>query len=224
MKGSNFMAQSITFENSAGPQNGQAVALFDGANHTAYYKCVFKGYQDTVYMRGQFQFFKECDIYGSVDFIFGNGLVVFQDCNIYARSWGNTMTAQSKSRVDARSGFAFQNCNITASPGSSKDKVSVALGRPWRNYATVIVMQSFMDTIVEPQGWSGWSDTPLNLLFYAEYNNYGPGAATSNRVNWPGYHILHSQEEASKFTVENFIDGLQWLPETNIPFRPSLHA
>ncbi|XP_038895889.1 putative pectinesterase/pectinesterase inhibitor 22 [Benincasa hispida] len=80
VKGDNFMAQSITFENSAGPENGQAVALLNNrANHTVYYKCVFLGYQDTLYVNGDNVFFKDSEIYGTVDFIFGYGQAVYQD-------------------------------------------------------------------------------------------------------------------------------------------------
>ncbi|XP_022148123.1 probable pectinesterase/pectinesterase inhibitor 39 [Momordica charantia] len=226
VKAKHFVAQFLTFQNSAGPENGQAVAVLSEANYTAYYKCVFMGYQDTLYVRGAFQLFKECDVYGSIDFIFGDGLAIFQDCNVYARILGTTITAQSKSYKDQRSGFTFQNCNVTVSPEiqSIKDQVTVSLGRPWRNYSTVIFMESFLDDIVEPGGWSEWPRTPVYLLFYAEYNNSGSGADTSQRVKWPGYHVLHNEDEASRFTVEIFIDGLEWLSETGIPFRRGLYA
>ncbi|KAL4017953.1 hypothetical protein IC575_021532 [Cucumis melo] len=91
------MAQFLTSQNSAGPNEGQAIAVLDQAKHTAYYKCVFLGYQDTLYAGSISQFFKECDIYRTVDFVFGNGLV-FQDCNICAQLFDVqiTVTAQLK--------------------------------------------------------------------------------------------------------------------------------
>uniref|UniRef100_A0A9I9EGY8 Pectinesterase n=1 Tax=Cucumis melo TaxID=3656 RepID=A0A9I9EGY8_CUCME len=85
----NFMAQFLTSQNSAGPNEGQAIAVLDQAKHTAYYKCVFLGYQDTLYAGSISQFFKECDIYRTVDFVFNLG---------------------------APNDFIFQNCNVTASP------------------------------------------------------------------------------------------------------------
>ncbi|XP_050945484.1 probable pectinesterase/pectinesterase inhibitor 39 [Cucumis melo] len=221
--GENFMAQFLTFQNSAGPNEGQAIAVLDQAKHTAYYRCVFLGYQDTLYAGSVPQFFKECDIYGSVDFIFGNGLVVFQDCNIYARLFDVqiTVTAQSKQSLSAPSGFIFQNCNVTVSPeiASSKDKVTVFLGRPWRMYSMVVFIDSFLDSVVQPKGWLEWPGVPENVLYYAEYNNSGGGANTSQRVNWPGYHVLDNAREVATFSVEMFINGTQWLPQTGIPFR-----
>ncbi|XP_031745525.1 probable pectinesterase/pectinesterase inhibitor 39 [Cucumis sativus] len=213
----------LTFQNTAGPNEGQAIALLDQATHTAYYKCVFLGYQDTLYAGALPQFFKECDIYGSVDFIFGNGLVVFQDCNIYARLFDVqiTVTAQSKPSLNSLSGFIFQNCNVTVSPeiAPSKDNVTVFLGRPWRMYSMVVFIDSFLDNVVQPKGWLEWPGVPENLLYYAEYNNSGGGANTSQRVNWPGYHALNNAKEVATFTVETFINGTQWLPQTGIPFR-----
>ncbi|XP_022951717.1 probable pectinesterase/pectinesterase inhibitor 39 [Cucurbita moschata] len=226
VNGANFMAKFLTFQNSAGPKMGQAVAVLDQAKHTAYYKCVFLGYQDTLYAAAVPQFFKECDIYGTVDFIFGNGLVVFQDCNIYARlvDIHTTVTAQSKANLDEQSGFVFQNCTVTVSPeiASSRDKVLVFLGRPWRAYSMVAFVESFLDNVVQPKGWLEWLGVPVNLLYYGEYNNRGGGANTSQRVDWPGFHVLHSLTDVANFTVENFINGTTWLPETTIPFRAGL--
>ncbi|TYJ99208.1 putative pectinesterase/pectinesterase inhibitor 47 [Cucumis melo var. makuwa] len=225
VQGNNFMAKSLTFENSAGPQNGQAVAVFDKADHTAYYKCRFLGFQDTLYVNGKYQFFKESNIYGSVDFIFGHGQVMFQDCNIYARMPSNsiTVTAQSKDFLRSISGFSFQNYTVTVLPeiSSNKQNVKVFLGRLWRQYSNVVFMESFLDDVVASEGWMEWKGVPINNLFYGEFNNYGPGADVSKRVNWTGYHILN-KESAFRFTVDNFINRSKWLHETGIPFRHGL--
>ncbi|KAL0535344.1 hypothetical protein IC582_029673 [Cucumis melo] len=226
VQGDNFMAKSLTFENSAGPQNGQAVAVFDKADHTAYYKCRFLGFQDTLYVNGKYQFFKESNIYGSVDFIFGHGQVMFQDCHIYARMPSNSIavvTAQSKDVLQFLSGFSFQNCTVTVSPeiSSNKQNIKVFLGRPWRQYSKVVFMESFLDDVVAPEGWMEWKGVPVNNLFYGEFNNYGPRADVSKRVKWTGYHILN-KKSALRFTVDNFINGSKWLPETGIPFRHGL--
>ncbi|KAI8006499.1 Pectinesterase 2 [Camellia lanceoleosa] len=83
--GGGFIARDITFRNTAGPQNHQAVAVRSGSDLSVFYRCGFEGYQDTLYIHSQRQFYKECDIYGTVDFIFGNAAVVLQNCMIYAR-------------------------------------------------------------------------------------------------------------------------------------------
>ncbi|XP_042518562.1 pectinesterase 2-like [Macadamia integrifolia] len=81
--GNGFIARNMTFENSAGPSKHQAVALRSGSDLSAFYHCSFVGYQDTLYVHSLRQFYRECDIYGTVDFIFGNAAVVLQNCNLF---------------------------------------------------------------------------------------------------------------------------------------------
>nr|XP_027073575.1 pectinesterase-like [Coffea arabica] len=83
VKGYRFMAKYITFENSAG-EGSQAVALMSESDQSSFYRCSFLGYQDTLYAKSGKQFYKECDIYGTVDFVFGDAAAVFQSCNLYA--------------------------------------------------------------------------------------------------------------------------------------------
>lgn len=99
--GEGFIARGITFRNTAGPQNNQAVAMRSGSDLSVFYRCGFEGYQDTLYVHSQRQFYKECYIYGTVDFIFGNAAVVLQNCMIMARramlGQQNVVTAQGRS-------------------------------------------------------------------------------------------------------------------------------
>lgn len=84
-------------------------------------------------------------------------------------------------------------------------------------------MKCYFESLVDPAGWLEWDgDFALNTLYYGEYGNFGPGASTSNRVNWEGYRIISSSTEASQFTVANFIAGQAWLPATGVPFTAGL--
>lgn len=84
-------------------------------------------------------------------------------------------------------------------------------------------MQSYLDDSINRAGWFPWSGSfALSSLFYGEYMNTGPGASTSGRVGWDGYHSSLTAEEASKFTVAEFISGGQWLPSTGVPFDAGL--
>lgn len=79
-------------------------------------------------------------------------------------------------------------------------------------------MQSFMDGLIEPAGWREWDgDFALSTLYYAEYNNSGPGSDTTNRVSWPGYHVIDGSD-ADNFTVSGFLLGDSWLPRTGVPY------
>ncbi|KAI4323844.1 hypothetical protein L6164_023419 [Bauhinia variegata] len=227
--GDGFIARGITFRNTAGPQNHQAVALRSGADLSVFYRCGFEGYQDTLYVHSQRQFYKECYIYGTVDFIFGNAASVFQNCMIYARrpmdKQKNTITAQGRTDPNQNTGIIIHNSRVMAAP----DLVPVLssfktfLGRPWKEYSRTVFLKTYLDSLVDPAGWLEWNgDFALNTLYYGEYRNLGPRASTSSRVKWRGYHAITSETEASKFTVQNFIAGNSWLPATGIPFYPGL--
>ena len=117
--GDGFMAQGITFENTASSDSNQAVALLCSANYTIFYQRRFLGYHDTLYAKQGLQFYGDCDIYGTVDFIFGFASAVFQNCNLYARMSSYqkvTYTAQGRSSPGMQSGFTLQGCKVTVSP------------------------------------------------------------------------------------------------------------
>ncbi|KAJ7956585.1 Pectinesterase [Quillaja saponaria] len=227
--GEGFIARGITFRNTAGPQNHQAVALRSGADLSVFYRCGFEGYQDTLYVHSQRQFYKECYIYGTVDFIFGNAAVVFQNCIILVRkpldNQKNTVTAQGRTDSNQNTGISIHNSRVTAASDLLPvlNSFQTYLGRPWKQYSRTVFMKTYLDTLVDPAGWLEWDgDFALNTLFYGEYNNIGPKASTSGRVKWLGYHVITSATEASKFTVQNFIAGQSWLPATGVPFTPGL--
>ncbi|XP_076930304.1 putative pectinesterase/pectinesterase inhibitor 61 [Bidens hawaiensis] len=227
--GSGFIARDITFENYAGPARHQAVALRTGADHAVVYRCSIIGYQDTLYVHSQRQFYRECDIYGTVDFIFGNAAVVFQSCNIYARKpmpqQKVTITAQNRKDPNQNTGISIHLCRLVAQPDleASKSSFPTYLGRPWKLYARTVYLQTYMGDHIHPRGWLEWNGAfALDTLYYGEYMNNGPGAGVGQRVKWPGYRVITSTIEASRFTVAQFIYGSSWLPSTGVAFLAGL--
>ncbi|XP_047325346.1 probable pectinesterase/pectinesterase inhibitor 34 [Impatiens glandulifera] len=227
--GAGFIARDITFENWAGPAKHQAVALRIGADHSVIYRSSIIGYQDTLYVHSNRQFFRECDVYGTVDFIFGNAAVVFQNCSLYARKpmpfQKNTITAQNRKDPNQNTGISIHACKIQAAGDLQASNVSfdTYLGRPWKLYSRTVYMQSYLGSLVHPRGWLEWNTTfALDTLYYGEYMNTGPGAGLGGRVKWPGYHVINSTEDAGKFTVAQFIYGSSWLPSTGVAFLAGL--
>ncbi|KAM7276392.1 hypothetical protein ACFE04_018258 [Oxalis oulophora] len=226
ISGDGFLARDIGFSNTAGPKKGQAVATRVNGDFAAFYRCAFTGYQDTLYVHSFRQFYRECDISGTVDFIFGNAAVVFQECNIISRSPipGQTtvITAQSRDSPDEDTGISIQNCSILAEEELSANPNTFRsyLGRPWRVYSRTVVLESYIGEFIHPSGWSKWSssgDDGLDTLYYGEFENYGAGASTEGRVTWPGYHIM-DYYEASNFSASEFITADEWLDSTSIPY------
>ncbi|KAL5995066.1 putative pectinesterase/pectinesterase inhibitor 47 [Asimina triloba] len=226
--GERFVAIDITFKNTAGPEKHQAVAVRNNADLSTFYRCSFEGYQDTLYAHSLRQFYRDCDIYGTVDFIFGNAASVFQNCNILARKPMSgqkiAVTAQGRTDPSQSTGISIHNCTVRAAPDLAENLnfSRSYLGRPWKEYSRTVYMQSFIDGLIDPAGWLEWNGTVgLSTLFYGEFDNYGPGANRSGRVQWPGYSMMNASQ-ALNFTVYNFTMGDEWVLSGVIPFSSGL--
>ncbi|XP_010442652.1 PREDICTED: probable pectinesterase/pectinesterase inhibitor 59 [Camelina sativa] len=231
IEGLHFIAKGIAFRNTAGPAKGQAVALRSSSDLSIFYKCSIEGYQDTLMVHSQRQFYRECYIYGTVDFIFGNAAAVFQNCLILPRrplkGQANVITAQGRADPFQNTGISIHNSQIIPAPDLKPvlSSVKTYMGRPWMKYSRTVVLQTYIDTVVSPVGWSPWIEGSvfgLDTLFYAEYKNTGPASSTRWRVRWKGFHVLGRASDASAFTVGKFIAGAAWLPRTGIPFTSGL--
>ncbi|KAG5113415.1 hypothetical protein JHK82_036684 [Glycine max] len=221
--GKNFIARDMGFRNTAGPQKHQAVALMTSADQAVYYRCQIDAFQDSLYAHSNRQFYRECNIYGTVDFIFGNSAVVLQNCNIFPRvpmqGQQNTITAQGKTDPNMNTGISIQSCNIA--PFGDLSSVKTYLGRPWKNYSTTVFMQSTLGSFIHPNGWLPWvGDSAPDTIFYAEFQNVGPGSSTKNRVKWKGLKTI-TKKQASMFTVNAFLSGEKWITASGAPFKSS---
>ncbi|WJX85359.1 Putative pectinesterase/pectinesterase inhibitor 22 [Trifolium repens] len=220
VSGKGFIARDMTFRNTAGPVNHQAVALRVDSDQSAFFRCSIEGHQDTLYAHSLRQFYRECEIYGTIDFIFGNGAAVLQNCKIYTRVplplQKVTITAQGRKSPHQSTGFTIQDSYVLASQPTY-------LGRPWKEYSRTVYINTYMSGMVQPRGWLEWlGNFALDTLWYGEYRNYGPGASLVGRVKWPGYHVIKDASTAGYFTVQRFLNGGSWLPRTGIKFTAGL--
>jgi pectinesterase len=190
-----FTMENLTVENSAGPV-GQGVALHVEGDRCVFRNCRILGNQDTLYTAGQNsrQYFTNCTIEGTTDFIFGAATVLFENCTICSKA-DSYITAAS-TPPDKPYGYVFLHCTLTAKDGVTK----VFLGRPWRDYAKTVYIHCEMGAHILPEGWSNWGGTTRDkTAFYAEYGNTGPGSVTSGRVPWS--HQL-TKKQAKKYNRE----------------------
>lgn len=223
--GDGFLAQSLGFRNTAGPEKHQAVALRVQADRSIFINCRMEGYQDTLYAQTHRQFYRSCYITGTVDFIFGDAAAIFQNCMIYVRrpldNQQNIVTAQGRMDKRETTGIVLQNCHILADDKLEPEKAKFRsyLGRPWKEYSRTIIMETEIGDLIQPEGWMEWrGDFGLKTLYYAEFNNKGPGSNTSGRVKWAGYKTI-KKEEALKYTVGPFLQGESWLKSADVPVR-----
>ncbi|PON78277.1 Pectin lyase fold/virulence factor [Trema orientale] len=227
--GSGFLARDITFQNTAGPSKHQAVALRVGSDLSAFYQCDMLAYQDTLYVHSNRQFYINCLVAGTVDFIFGNGGAVLQNCDIHARKPNsgqkNMVTAQGRVDPNQNTGIVIHKSRIgsTSDLGPVKSSFPTYLGRPWKAYSRTVILKTDISDVIVPAGWHEWDGSfALNTLVYREYQNTGAGSDTSRRVTWKGYKVITSVSEAQQYTAGNFIGGGSWLSGTGFPFSLGL--
>ncbi|XP_026436378.1 probable pectinesterase/pectinesterase inhibitor 39 [Papaver somniferum] len=139
--GDGFIVQDIAIINAAGPDGNQVVALGTEADRCVFYKCRIEAYQDSLYAKKYNQFYRECDILGTVDFIFGQSSTILQNCNIYCRkpNLGQSITivADGRDTLNRNTGIVLHNCSVLATPEleALKQDFFSYFGRPWRNYS-----------------------------------------------------------------------------------------
>lgn len=198
VQGDDFRAENLTIENFAG-EVGQALAVSVEADRCEFHQCRMLGNQDTLYAAGANarQYYNDCYIEGTTDFIFGGATALFENCTIHSKS--NSYISAASTPEGREFGFVFLHCQLTAAPGVN----SVYLGRPWRKFAKTVFVECEMGQHIVPEGWNNWS-SPANekTVFYAEYGNTGPGADVSKRVGWS--HQL-SKKKAKKYRPEHIL-------------------
>lgn len=206
IQGTGFTAEDITFENSAGPL-GQGVAVHADGDRAVFRRCRLLGNQDTLLTANQEsrQYYEECYIEGTTDFIFGPATAWFEKCHIHSKK--NSYVTAASTVEDCEFGYVFNRCRLTAEEGIGR----VYLGRPWRPFAATVFMKCELGSHILPEGWHNW-DNPANekTARYGEYRNTGPGANPGARVPWSRQL---SRREARDYTPENVFarhDG--WVP------------
>ena len=205
VQGNDFRAENLTIENSAGPNVAQAVALHVEADRCVFTNCRLIANQDTLYLGvdNSRQYFVDCYIEGTTDFIFGPATSVFKNCVIHCKK--NSYITAASTPKDKKFGFVFLGCTITHSPDATK----VYLGRPWRPFAQTVFIQCTLGDHILPEGWHNWNKLDAEKTsYYGEYQSKGEGASATTRVGWS--HQL-TEEESRRYTPANIFG--EWNPE-----------
>lgn len=202
--GDDFSAENLTFQNDAGFTAGQAVALFVHGNRVAFRNCRMVGFQDVLFCSGigSKQYYENCYIEGTTDFIFGPSTAVFVQCHIHSKKKSHVTAASTPREIPF--GFVFFDCKLTADP-NLKD---ISLGRPWQPNASVAYINCWMGPHIAAYGWHNWNN-PNNekTARYAEYQSAGPGANPAARVPWSRQL---TEAEREKYTLDHILGP--WKP------------
>ena len=195
VEGSDITFKNLTIENNAA-QLGQAVALHTEGDRLKFINCRILGNQDTIYTGAKFTrlYFKDCYIDGTTDFIFGPSTALFENCMIHSKR--NSYVTAASTPKEAKYGYIFKHCKLTAEPGVDK----VYLGRPWRPYAYTLFIECELGKHIVPAGWHNWDkQSNEETARYMEYKNTGEGANVSERVAWSKQL---TKKEAEAVTVD----------------------
>lgn len=195
VEGSDITFKNLTIENNAA-QLGQAVALHTEGDRLKFINCRILGNQDTIYTGAKFTrlYFKDCYIDGTTDFIFGPSTALFEDCIIHSKR--NSYVTAASTPKEAKYGYVFKHCKLTAEPGVDK----VYLGRPWRPYAYTLFIECELGKHIVSAGWHNWGkQSNEETARYMEYKNTGEGANASERVAWSKQL---TKKEAEAVTVD----------------------
>jgi pectinesterase len=204
--GNDIMFENITFVNSSG-NVGQAVALHVEGDRCIFRNCRLLGNQDTLFASGEHsrQYYVDCYVEGTTDFIFGAATAVFDHCTIKSKK--NSYITAASTLPSQEYGFVFLDCKLLADTSATK----VYLGRPWRLYAYTAFVRCEMGPQILPEGWHNWNKPEAEKKArYYEYMSYGPGANPTARVGWS--HQL-SERSVKQLTVKKVLRGTDnWDP------------
>ncbi|OIW17486.1 hypothetical protein TanjilG_22598 [Lupinus angustifolius] len=228
VQGDYFVGIGVGFENSAGAHKHQAVALRVQADKSIFYKCRMDGFQDTLYAHALRQFYRDCTISGTIDFVFGDAVAVFQNCTFVVRKPMQNqqciVTAQGRKERYQPSGIIIQGGSIVADPKYYPVRFDnkAYLARPWKNFSRTVFLETYIGDLIQPDGFMPWQTatgipTNTDTCFYAEVNNRGPGADITKRVKWEGVKKLTPQI-ATSFFPSKFFHGDDWIRVTKIPY------
>jgi pectinesterase len=221
----NFFAKNISFCNEAGQGSkvGQAIAVYADGDHLVFEDCIFDAFQDTLFaaplplkemqiggFKGPKEFaprrlgrhlYRNCYIAGNIDFIFGGAIAYFEGCELFMKCRDediNGYVVAPSTFEGQKYGFVFNHCHFT----SNCPPESAYLGRPWRNFAKAVVINSEIDGHIRKEGWHDWNKKDAwDTMFFAEYGNFGEGAFNERA---PFVKML-TKEEAGEYTIEKVL-------------------
>lgn len=227
-----FYAEDLTLENefdywgtmagqSSSSGAGRANVFFDRGNRSILKNVALKSYQDTYYSNNASPdyrgYFENCDFYGVVDYICGNGNIWFEKCNLILRDRKSNNIVAPSTEIDQEWGYVFNECSIKPeSDNMTKftDK-DWTLARAWNNSPACTYLNTKMYTQPQSYGWGRSMESNLMLRFHEYKSTDGadnmlslvtrslaacvPAAGSDD--------VILSDEQASGYTLRNVVGG-----------------
>lgn len=232
---SDFYSENISYVNDWGVESlsgPQALAIKTRADRIAFYNCKFRSFQDTwmtTVNDADRHYAKECWIEGAVDYFYGAGDALLEECTLYNIRSGAVIVAPSHEK--AKYGYVFRNCIIDGNKYAATG--TLKLGRPWHNSPKAIYINTLAKLPLALEGWTNMGTIPG---LFAEYNTVDiNGKAVDLTHRKTEYETrgkdaikgssrsMISAEEADQYTYENIIKGDDmWNPRVIMEQLPSV--
>lgn len=227
-----FYAEDLTLENefdywgtmagqSSSSGAGRANVFFDRGNRSILKNVALKSYQDTYYSNNASSdyrgYFENCDFYGVVDYICGNGNIWFEKCNLILRDRKSNNIVAPSTEVDQEWGYVFNECSIKPESDNMirfTDK-DWTLARAWNNSPACTYLNTKMYTQPQSYGWGRSMESNLMLRFH-EYKSIDGADNMLSLVTRSlaacvpaagSDDVILSDEQASGYTLRNVVGG-----------------
>ncbi|MDR0920166.1 MAG: leucine-rich repeat protein [Oscillospiraceae bacterium] len=212
-----FYASNFTIENTFKYNNGsnqQADALAVLAEQCVFIDVKLVSFLNTLLVDGKDNYFKNCYITGNLDFIYGGGIALFEDCELVARytsdkADGSYVAGKQVSTLPY--GFVFYNCNLTAEDGIADN--AYRLARPWGADAYVLFYDCAMGAHINAaEPYQDMSVNSYENARFYECENTGAGAAIN--ANRPQMSAVNANQVMAELYFEIDFFGIDRLDFT----------
>lgn len=227
-----FYAEDLTLENefdywgtmagqSSSSGAGRADVFYDRGNRSIMKNVALKSYQDTYYSNNASPdyrgYFENCDFYGVVDYICGNGNIWFEKCNLILRDRKSNNIAAPSTEIDQEWGYVFNECSIKPESDNMirfTDK-DWTLARAWNNSPACTYLNTKMYAQPQSYGWGRSMESNLMLRFH-EYKSIDGADNMLSLVTRSlaacvpaagSDDVILSDEQASGYTLRNVVGG-----------------
>ncbi len=198
----------------------RAAALVNYADKIEFKDCSFLGSQDTLYTtnrNGHMSYYKNCYIEGQTDFIYGNGDVIFDACEINFCGYDGTeaagyLTANSNSQAyNTKFGYIFRSCYV--SYNAERDTTPGYFGRMWGDSAKVAFINTQLQEpdMIVAEGWTEMlknQPTSPNMTL-VEYNTTYNGEKVDTTKRVAG---VKDSIDPAEYSVETAFTANGWTP------------
>lgn len=222
----NLYMQDLTIQNDldyyAIGGTGRAVAFQDRGANTILKNVKMLSYQDTYYSNNSNNtYFEDCEVHGCVDYLCGDGNVIYNRCKFVNESRtkgkksGSDILCAPETTDACKWGYTFLDCSV------SSNCEDFTLARAWSNVPKAqFIRTKILDNALAADRFckTGINVVPERFGEFATTNSVGNiSTPASNKIEFIGksgnkeLETVLSADEAAQYTIANIFG--EWAPD-----------